>query len=203
VPLLEEGFEVEADRRQADEAEHERRAQAAFEAVERVVLEGPEEVRQAAVEKGRDERRAARQDVHGRQVRLLDHLGEDLGEEAGVGQRDGEEAGGGAEAEDLDEKERPEQLVDGAEGRREHADGAKGRIGDGEDEAASRAEADSDDGEGHRPDHAPGFDGEEVGAQDAAPEPRQFGPGVEGRDRDVGEERQASAARRKRRLVLP
>ena len=186
VALLEVGFEVEADRRQADEAEHQGRAQAAFEAVERVGLERPDELRQAAVGEGGDRRRAARQHLDGREVGLLDHLGEDLGEEAGVGERDGEEAGRRPEPEDLDQEERPEQLVHGAQDHGEHPHRREGRISDGEQKAARRAEADAEHREGHRPDHAPGLDREEVGPEHAAHEPRHLGPGIERGDREVG-----------------
>ena len=50
--LLEKTVEIEADGRQADKAEHQGRAQPAFEPIKRIVAEGLQQRRQAGIGKG-------------------------------------------------------------------------------------------------------------------------------------------------------
>ena len=84
---------MEADGRQADEAEHQGRAHAAFEPIERVGPELRRQLRNARIGEARNGRGSDRQYALRRQVGLLDHLREHLGEDAGVGNRDRKDAG--------------------------------------------------------------------------------------------------------------
>ena len=85
--LFEKTVEIEANGRQADEAEHQRGAQPAFESVQSVVAERFEQRRQLCEGKDRNARRAGWQRMRRGQVRLLDHFRIDFGENAGIRQR--------------------------------------------------------------------------------------------------------------------
>jgi len=98
LALLEIAFEVKADGREAHEAEHQCGAQAAFKPIERVGLEPLGDFGKPCKGECGHGRCAARQHLFRREVRLFDHLGKDLGEDAGVGNGDGEHAGDGTQA---------------------------------------------------------------------------------------------------------
>ena len=125
VPLLEVALEMEAYGRQTDETQDERGSQSAFEPVQRIGMEAAGKLGQPRKAERTDGRRAGRQRLHRREVRFLDHFREDFCEDAGVGQRDREHARRRSDAEHLDQQQRPEQLVDRAQERRDDPHGAR------------------------------------------------------------------------------
>ncbi|WP_449411748.1 hypothetical protein [Methylobacterium komagatae] len=188
APLPEGGFQGEAHGRQADEAEHEAGAHPAFEAIEGVIGKAPGEVGQAGIGEGRDRPRPRRQDAQRGQIRLFDDLRIDLGANPGIGQRDGEHARGGRQAEDLHQQERPEQLVDRAEGGA--GDPHRPRPGerDGEEEPRPRSHRNPEHGEGYRVEDARSLDAQDVRPDQSAEETRQFREGMERRDVQIRDE---------------
>ena len=178
---------MKADGRQADEAQHQGRAHAAFEPVERVGPELRRQLRNARIGEARDGRGSGRQHAFSRQIGLLDHLREHLGEDAGIGNRDGEDAGGRRQTRDLDQQQRPEQLVHRAQERAQEPDGAQPREHEREQKPGARADRDAEHGERHRPHHAHRLDGEEVRPDQAGHEAAHLGPRVERAHREVGQ----------------
>ena len=122
-------------------------------------------------------------------IGLLQYLRIDLGEDAAIGDGDGEDAGQWGQPEDLQEDQRPEQLVDGADegGKPPHRAEMKDQR---QGEADDAAKGDADEGEGHgldqRLDQQSG--GEEIGGDDAERHPPHLAPRIERRYLDVGEQ---------------
>ena len=145
---------MEPDGRQADEAQHQGRAHAAFEPVERVRPEVRRQLRNAHIGKARNGRGSGRQYAFCRQVSLLDHLRKHLRKDAGVRNRDGEDSRSWRQPCNLDQQQCPKQLVHGAQKRAQDADGAQPREHQREQKSGARADRDSENGERHRPHHA-------------------------------------------------
>jgi hypothetical protein len=179
---------------QADEAEHQGRAHGAFEPVERVVPEGRGDLRQAGVGERREGAGPRRQDPQGGQIRLLDDLRIDLGADARIGQRDGEDAGGRRQAEHLRQQQRPEQLVDRAQAGAGEPHAPDLRERDGEDEAGPGPERDAEDREGDGVDDAPDLHRREIRVDQAGEQALQVGPGMEAGDGEIGQEKRRRRA---------
>ena len=162
VALLEEGIEMKSDGRQTDEAEHQGRAHAAFEPIERRGRELRRQLRNARIGEARNGRCPDRQYAFRRQVGLLDHFREHLGEDAGVGNRTermpvvGDSPRSGSAA-------APRTIRAPSAGTRtaaiRHAAAPEHQR---KQEAGASADRDAKDGERHRPHHADHFDGEKV-----------------------------------------
>ena len=175
-----------ADRRDADEAEHQRRAQPAFEPVERVRLKRLREDRGPHEQEARERPGGVWKCALGGQIRLLHDLGVDLGEDPRVGQPDGEHARPRRDAEDLQQQQRPEQLVD-----RPQAGGANPHRavveGERHGEAEARAEGDACDGKSDGEHDLAHRDRRDVRPDEAACDLAEIGPRVESADAQVGE----------------
>ena len=190
MALPEGGFEIEAERRQADETEYGARAQPAFEAVEGVALDVDPGVGQTGVEEGGGGGSAMGHRRQGSRIGLFQYLRIDLGEDAAIGDGDGEDAGQRGQAENLQEDQGPEQLVDGADEGRQPTHRAEMKD-QRQGEADDAAKGDAEEGEGHRLGErlAQLPDGEEIGGDDAERHPPHLAPRIERRYLDVGDEK--------------
>ena len=104
------------DAARADEAENGRLTGIGFELIERLAQHHRQHLRQHAEAQCRHLRRAGRADaVHLALVGVLDRLGVQLGQHAGVGDEDRQDAGDRPEAHRADEHQRPDELIETAE----------------------------------------------------------------------------------------
>jgi curved DNA-binding protein CbpA len=112
-------------------------------------------------------------------VGFLQHFRIDLGEDAAVGQGDGERAGDGAWPEDLQKQQRPEQFVHGAQRRRQNPNGAQ-VMNRSKQQPGESADEDTDQAERHGVDHGPRnrLDAVEVGRQKSSEKARHMQPRV-------------------------
>ena len=180
---------MEPQGRQADEPEDGARAQGALEPVRGVVLDVGVDHRQHAVEEPAQSRGVHGQAFQRRLVRLLHDLGEHLGEDAGVGNADGQHPAHRVEADDRQEQEGPEDLVDGADEGAEQPD--RGDLEEeGQNAAEGQAEGDAAEGEGDGVEEgfAEGVEDRQVGGQEAQGDAPQLPPGFECGDFQVGQD---------------
>ena len=135
--------------------------------------------RAAHEKEARHEAGAPGQGTFGGKVRLLHDLGVDLGEDAGVGDRQGQHAGRRRGAGDLQQQHRPEEFVNRAHAGGDDPRAARPREDQRQRQSETGAEADAHHGEGDRQHHLAQRDGGEVRVQEAGAEAGEVAPGME------------------------